>query len=297
MKTVKVKNMGPVSEVEIPITPGVVVLRGRNGRGKSTAIASVEAAVSKKPSPKTKDGEHSGGVDAEEAFGVKLTVGKTSRRSGELTVRTLDGKLDISDIVDPKLKTPEAADAARIKALVKLAGVQPSPELFLPLIGDQDLFEKVTSPSTRETSDVVLMAERIKRDFETQARLEEGNRDTAEGKAQGCEQAIAGIDTQAPSDRQKLSDDLESAIRNETRLQAEWQEARRAAAEYESAQSMLAQLTQQHGDLDKVGAEKRLGESQDAQAAATATVARLEEELRNAKQSLREAEASLNPEQ
>lgn len=293
VKQLKIKGFrGIGTEVAIPIAPGVVLLKGLNGIGKTTAIEAVEAAISKQTPPPVGDGQVSAYVDAKDAFGVTLTVGKTSRRAGELTIKTIHGKLDISDIVDPKLKTPEAADAARIKALIGLSGLQPSPELFEPLLGPE-LFAKVTSAGTRETKDVVLLAERVKRDCETHARLEEDTYKTIIGKAEACEQACEGIDTTAPSDRSQLHEALEAAIRAESTLQQQAAESKRQAEAHAEACDELALLLKTTGDLDAAAAQDRAADSTAKRATASAAVARLEQELATAKIELREAVTQL----
>lgn len=121
MTAITLTNIGPIAALSIPIPPdgGVVVLQGRNGSGKSTALDAVQSAVSGKGKPPLKDLAKSGEVNA---AGVRLTVAKSVRRSGELEVATLEGRLSVADLVDPGILDPARADATRIKALVGLSG-------------------------------------------------------------------------------------------------------------------------------------------------------------------------------
>ena len=102
----------------------MVVLRGRNGSGKSIALEAVNAAVSGKGKPPLKDLAKQGSVSA---AGVNLTVGRAVRRSGELEVSTLEGRLSVADLVDPGIADTIRADATRIKALVGLSGATIDP--------------------------------------------------------------------------------------------------------------------------------------------------------------------------
>lgn len=80
MSSVVIENVGAVKKVEIPIPEGggVVVLRGRNGRGKSTALQAVQAAARGTGGLPLRDGSAKGRV---EGLGVKLSVGKSTRLS------------------------------------------------------------------------------------------------------------------------------------------------------------------------------------------------------------------------
>ena len=117
---IQIKNIGPIAATSIPVPEdgGVVVLRGRNGSGKSIALEAVSAATTGKGKPPLKDMAKSGTVIVP---GVTMTVARSVRRQGELQVETLDGRLSIADLVDPGVVDPERADARRIKALVGLS--------------------------------------------------------------------------------------------------------------------------------------------------------------------------------
>jgi len=123
---IRISNIGPIANaaIQIPEDGGVVVLRGRNGSGKSIALQAVNAAVSGKGKPPLKDLAKQGSVSA---AGVNLTVGRAVRRSGELEVSTLEGRLSVADLVDPGIADPIRADATRIKALVGLSGATIDP--------------------------------------------------------------------------------------------------------------------------------------------------------------------------
>lgn len=237
-QTIELVDIGPIKHVSIPVPEGggLCVLRGRNGRGKSKALEAIDAALSGRGGLSVRDGALRGEVNA---FGVKITVGRSTRRTGELEVESLEGRLDVAALVDPLVKSPEAADARRIKALVSLAGVTPSPELFHGLVGGAGEFEKLVSKTTAESDDLVVMAERVKRELEAAARKAEDAAEHAAGHAQAKREAAAGVDLSAESDAATLQQALEEAIRSESSLKAQAAAAEKAAKTIREAQERL----------------------------------------------------------
>lgn len=135
-QVLEVINVGPVKSAKIPLPAGggVVVLRGPNGSGKSTILEGAKRVLGGESGPLTPtDGAKRGIVSLGDA---KLSV--TPRRtatSGELEVSSIEGRFDVSDLIDPGIKDPERADVARLKALVALSGVQSSEAPYVELVG------------------------------------------------------------------------------------------------------------------------------------------------------------------
>lgn len=272
MQTIEISDIGPVKHLSIPIPEagGICILRGRNGRGKTCTLNAVESAITGRGKIDVRDGSLRGEV---EAFGVAIKVGRSTRRTGELEVTSLDGRLSVAELVDPGLKSDDAADAKRVKALVQLTGVKPAADLFYPLIGDRSDFEKLVGANALESDDLVVMADRIKRDLESAARKEESQVEHAEGRARGCREAAAGIDVKAESDATKLQGALETAIQLESRLKAEAAAFEKAskAAKLASDQLEDAEASYQGPPLADAQAREatRKDEADDAQAAVT----------------------------
>lgn len=190
--TIDIKDIGPVEHVNIPIPEGggVIVLRGRNGTGKSNTLEAVESLTTGKGKLNVRDGALRGEVSG---YGATITVGRSTRRTGELEVLTLEGKLSVADLVDPGLKSDDAADAKRIKALASLTGADADPSYFHSLLGGKESFESIVSPSAIDGTDWVQMADRIKRDIEREARKEEDHAEYCDGKARGMVDADGDI--------------------------------------------------------------------------------------------------------
>lgn len=242
---VEIANVGPIETLSIPIPEGggVVVLRGRNGAGKSQAIVATEALVSGRGSLDCRQGASKGSVDG---FGAKITVGRTTRRSGpdELEVQTLEGKLSIADLVQPPIKSEDAADAARIKALVGLVRGQFSPADISEAIGPDILAEHV-SQSSLEGTDPVVMAARIKRDLDAAARKEEDAAAKADANAAACR---AGVDTEEAKRPIPEQRELQAAIEKAVKVESELNSRRKAAQEAKKQAASAAQQITAIGD-------------------------------------------------
>lgn len=238
--TIEIKDIGPVEHVSIPIPEegGVVVLRGRNGAGKSNTLEAVESLTTGKGKLAVRDGALRGEVAG---CGATITVGRATRRTGELEVVTLEGKLSIAELVDPGLKSDSAADAKRIKALVSLTGTDADPSEFHKLLGGKEAFQAIVSPSSTEDSDWVQMAEKIKRDIEREARKAEDAAEYADGKARGMlDAADDGDEFDAQVDQQALQQQLVEAVDALSRLQAEERASLDAQRRQDDAKAKLA---------------------------------------------------------
>lgn len=303
-REITIENIGPIERltINVPEEGGLCVLRARNGRGKSKALDAIENALGGTGKLEVRDGEAKGSVDA---FGVTLTVGRSTRRKGELEVERLSGKYNIEMLVDPGIKNPEAADAARIKALIQIAGIEPDPSRFYALVGGQKQFEAVVGPAALASGDPVTMAEKIKRDLEQAARKQEEQAVHNEGRSLGYKKSAEGIDINAPSDALELQEALETAIRRQSELQAtaraasEWQAAVVTARErLAESQQSFSGLTVEEALEDVAEAKQTLGEADDAVFAAREALkvaedhqAEMKGELRHAQEMLKQAQS------
>lgn len=277
-----IENLGPVVQATIPVpeSGGVVVLKGRNGVGKSRTLDAVENLISGRGKPSVRDGSLSGSVSG---FGVTLKVARSVRRTGELEIQSLDGKLSVSDLVDPQLKSPDAADARRIKALIQVAGVKPSPELFHELFGGRDEFEKVVSSSAVEADDLVVMADRIKRDAETAARKAESEADHAEGRAKGAREAAGSVDVGELHDSETLSAEMETAIAAKSKIEEQVKAHQTAMDAAELARHRLEKANSEYQGLSLSACKEAEEIAANGVAVANETVRKLEEALAQAR--------------
>jgi hypothetical protein len=236
--------------------------------------------------PTVRDGALSGTVTA---FGATLKVARSIRRTGELEVTSLDGRLSVADLVDPGLKTPDAADAKRIKALIQVAGVTPSPELFHGLFGGRDEFEKVASSTAVECDDLVAMADRIKRDCEAAARKAESDADHAEGRAKGAIEAAGQVDTGEIHDSETLSMELETAIAVKSKIEEQLDAHQKAMDAAELAKHRLEKANSEYQGPSLAVCQEAEEIAANGVAVANETVRKLEEALAQARSEAEQA--------
>jgi hypothetical protein len=193
-KTIEIRDVGPVHQLTIPIPAGggLVICRGLNGVGKSKVLEAVSALVgSGDVRPVSRDGSLGAYV---EGLGARLTVGRRTAVSGEIEVAHLEGE-DPSLLVDPGLKDQDAADAARIRALLRLARAKVDVGAFAALVGGPERLVEICRPASLESrSDVPAMASSIKRDFEAAARKAEQTSENVLAKARGIRATLEAID-------------------------------------------------------------------------------------------------------
>ncbi|MCC7421810.1 MAG: hypothetical protein IT428_16145 [Planctomycetaceae bacterium] len=238
MATIELTDVGPIERLSIPVPEdgGLVVLKGRNGAGKSKSLEAVESLVSGRGTAEPRDGKLRGEVSG---FGARLTVTKSVRRYGELVVETLEGKLSVADLVDPGLVDPIRADAARIKALVQLSGTTADPELFRAKFVDSD-FDEVVQPDTLECNDILRLAALVKRDAERAARQAGTNAEQHEASARAARAALEGLDLNAETDPAVLQANLERAVAAKSALDANKKTADAAAQRAAAAREKLS---------------------------------------------------------
>ena len=241
MSTVIVENIGPVKKLRIPVPEngGLVVLRGRNGAGKTRTLEGIESLASGNGRISVRDGALNGRIAG---FGACMTVARSTRRSGELEVVTLDGKLNAADLVDPGIKSPEAADAHRIRALIQTAGIEGDASLFWPLFGGQAQFESLASKAIKQDADPVELASRIKREVEAAARTEEAQAQTALGHARAHRESAGDVRPEEARDANELQRELEEAIRARSDVESLTREARDAHRQAAMDRQRLASI-------------------------------------------------------
>lgn len=194
-RNIEIENVGPIERLTIPLPEaGVVVLHGRNGSGKSHAIAAVDSLVTGRGKLPCRDGAARGLV---EGCGARLTIGRSSRRQGEAEVVTLEGKLDISQLVQPPIKDEDAADRTRIKALIQLSGASADPAMFRAVLPKSTTLGELVTPEDL-AGDPVALSGKVKRALEAEARRHEKAAEAAELKAAAIRERAGDVDPKAP---------------------------------------------------------------------------------------------------
>lgn len=234
MKTdqITISGAGPHAAkfvIPAPADGGVVILSGSNGIGKSHILSALGRLVTGKGDVAVSD-------DADKATAewgsARLTVGKRSTISGELQVLAMDG-LNVSDFVDPGLKDPLAADAARIRKLLLLSGARVGVAGFHDLLGGKEAFEAIV-PDVADDPDPCKLAAAIKRQIESAARTVESQAEAALANAKAQTPLYADVDLDDEHDDDKLRREWDAARAADIRIGE-----RERAAEY--ADSLIAQ--------------------------------------------------------
>jgi hypothetical protein len=190
---IKIKNVGPISELTIPLPQegGVVLLKGRNGRGKSTAISSAIALSGEKPVLTPQHGHDFGTIEGPGGFTVR--IGKRTTAKGELTVHQIEAS-SAEMLVNPGIKDVDVADQARARALCNILRIKPAKEAWALLLLDPKRIDEAMAGANED--DAPAAAAQVKRYLQEQARAAEAkavsDAERAKAKRVAAEDAIKG---------------------------------------------------------------------------------------------------------
>lgn len=286
---IEIENCGPIGHLAFTLDDyGVTTLVAPNACGKSTALQAVQTAARGDGKLPLKDHTKRGMVSA---FGAKITIGGTTRHTGEFEVTNLEGRFDIGALIDPKIKSPAAADAARIKALIALTGVKADPTLFRQHEAFED-FGTVVTPDCLETDDLVEMARRIKAKYDLAARIAEGEADREEGHAASLASADA-VDPAAEFREDVLQQAYDAARDNLTRLDAAQAAHAKAQKDMVAAQELLSELRKDSAfTAEQIDSE--LEQGRQGLAEANERITALEEALQQEKDLAEDLKTAIN---
>jgi len=175
-----------------------------------------------------------------EAFGAVITIGGTCRHTGAFEVTNLEGRFDLAALVDPRIKSPAAADKARIKALVSLTGVEASVNMFRGHEAFED-FDTVVTGESLATDDLIEMAARIKASYDEAALKSERLAEREFGQSTALIPA-SDVDLDAEDDATVLQEAYNAARDEVTRLAEQARNADSAAERLQKAQECLEDL-------------------------------------------------------
>jgi hypothetical protein len=283
---IRVNDIGPVEDFFYPMGgPGLHVLRGPNGSGKTTILRTAEMIVDGQTDTRLqkRDGSKRGVATLS---GKTLRVSTQIRHEGEISLSGC-GDLSIAELHTPKFLKVETRDAHRIKTLVRLSGVTADAALFRDLLPGR--FDEVVPSDSIRADDLVDMAARVKRAIEAKALSVEKFEATAISDARAQAAIAEGVDLTIPHDTEKLQTELEEAIREQTAWAAKLAElqASRAAANATNERARAARAR-----LEQMVASPSVADATMADDQATAAVDVVQAQIERLRSKLREAEAT-----
>lgn len=295
MSTITLENVGPVARLDIPVQPGATILRGTSDLGKSETLKAISRLAGGRDDVSCRTGAKSGYV---EGFGVRLGVGKATRRTGTLEALAIEDNFGLGTLIDgDNLQSPEAADRARIKALLKISGIKADAAAFYAIMpGGKEEFDKIISPKSLASDDPVDMARKIKSDLEAAARQAEADAEKEDGMALADRNAGDGLDLKAETDAAKLQAAHTAAVAAEAAMTTKRDAAQKAKTDAEEARKKLDAATGSESQAMAVAeaaltaAKERKAATKDAAEAAGREVDRITAELHAAKLTLTAAE-------
>ena len=290
-------NPGAVDQLVLKVTPGrITEVLGDNGVGKSTVLNEVDAAVTgRKPKTTVHDGAKKATV---ECFGIKMTLGKSRRRKGEIEVVSFDDRYGLYDILEPPFKDEGARESHRIKALAYLMNlaVEAAKEKLQTLLSP-DEFKAIVTQATLEKSDIVAVAKGVKADIEKKARDYETQRDNLIQRSKEKRALADDVDVEKQHDTKALQDAVESAISKRQELRTKKEAAETSANARRRTEAAVAGLRASTPDVAKRKADMEAAVAAQALSFANADkaahlVENLERQLAQAKKDLEVADES-----
>lgn len=235
---IDIESIGPVEEFSYEMEePGLHVLRGAQGAGKTTILRTVQLATDGKTDvkPTKKDGAKRGVATV---AGKTVKIARTVREEGELDVEGL-GDLDLNMLHSPKFNDATTRDKYRIKTLARLAGAEADVSMFYDLLGGEDRFAEVVDVESVECDDLVEMAAKVKRAIDKKALEEEKAASAAQSDHRSKMDQVNGVDLDAPHDESELNAALSDAVAQHSRLVAQREDALKVISDARVAKERL----------------------------------------------------------
>lgn len=257
MSKLSITNVGPVAQFEGEIEgAGVYLLAGPNGSGKTYTQRAIQALATGSDSSlevnRDADEDERGLV---EGFGARFVVGRRrgdatdeprgrNSGTGALELRAVEG-FDIWQLIDPGIKDPVSADAARAASICKLARIPTSIDLFVDALGPT--VARLSTRKTQEEATLPGMARGVARDLQAEARVREDKLARVDGEIDAHLRDSDGVDADATPTLYNWNTEIEAAVEAKQALVAQAREAAkvkeaaaRARAAFEGATNVEA---------------------------------------------------------
>lgn len=243
-QTYVITNVEGVKELTLELHPGVNLLTGENGAGKTSAIrAMTRAAGDQGVTLEKRDGSKKGSVRGP---GVVLSVGARTTTTGQPAVDLADYGC-IGRLIDPPVKGQKARDKARLQAVMEMYDFRATEEELLALSGDnEDIAGAIQGKTDGKELSLLEAAEEARKMAHAVARDFETRRDEAKGRIDGTKALLTKHDEMPPSDSMLSVDDaekaLEDAIQNAAVAARSFEDAEKFRAEREKIKTSLIEV-------------------------------------------------------
>lgn len=251
---IKIRDVNAIRALDIELRPGITVLQGHNGSGKSSALNGISQLLGSEARNVSARDNTTGGSISIGSTVLRVTRAKSRASGGALVVESIEDRFQIVNLVNPPEKGAEAADSTRMRALISLSGREASPADFLELCdGDQAFWDALGVQDSKET---LTMAARVKAAFEKAAREYEREAEKLSLRASAGAQQLEGVDLDVETDETKLAQAFADESANVARMIAHNEECARAAKAAETAQRELASLGEETDDPEELGRQE-----------------------------------------
>jgi energy-coupling factor transporter ATP-binding protein EcfA2 len=184
-KKLTAENIGPIREFSCEVSAGINLLTGHNGAGKSEFLKALARAGGSDIPVEVRDSAARGKFSIDGSVILELTRSKS--KVGGMAEINLASVSPLAAVIDPGIKDPKAAEAARIRALVSILNLKTSEKLISELVqGDESavdfLFEDADAEEWIELDPVAASSQvhkalhKKKRELEDEAAKAEGRR-------------------------------------------------------------------------------------------------------------------------
>lgn len=245
-ETIKIRDVNAIRALDIELQPGITVLQGRNGSGKSSALNGISQLLGSEARNVNARDNTTGGSISLGSTVLRVTRSKSRSSGGALVVDQIEDRFQIVNLVNPPEKGAEAADSTRMKALISLSGREATPADFLELCdNDQGFYDALGIAESKET---LTQAARVKAAFEKAARGYESEAEKLGNRAAAGSLQLEGVDLTVETDENKLAQAFADASANVATMKSHNEDCERAAKAAQTAQRELASLSD---DIDK----------------------------------------------
>lgn len=245
-ETIKIRDVNAIRALDIPLQPGITVLQGHNGSGKSSALNGISQLLGSEARNVSARDNTTGGSISLGSTVLRVTRAKSRASGGALVVESIEDRFQIVNLVNPPEKGAEAADSTRMKALISLSGREATPADFLELCDNDQTF--YDSLAIAESKDTLTQAGRVKAAFEKVAREYEREAEKLGARAAAGHQQLEGVDLDVETDETKLAQAFADASGRVTSMEQHNEDAARAAKAAATAQAQLDSLAD---DIEK----------------------------------------------